>query len=74
MGSQSCVQYVRWAPRTLPCPVQREPADQCHSDMFYPDLSPAMRWHLHNNQKIQYNMQMFSNQFSDKLSDQYGEA
>ena len=40
--------------------------------MFYPELSPAMRWHLDHNQKM-YNMQMFSQQFSDKFSDQYGE-
>ena len=39
--------------------------------MFYPELSPAMRWHLDHNQKM-YNMQMFSHQFSDKFSDQYG--
>jgi len=39
--------------------------------MFYPELSPAMRWHLEQNQKM-YNMQMFSNQFNDKFSDQYG--
>merc|ERR1712066_1164862 len=30
-----------------------------------------MRWHLDHNQKM-YNMQMFSHQFSDKFSDQYG--
>merc|ERR1719464_911804 len=35
--------------------------------MFYPELSPAMRWHLDHNQKM-YNMQMFSHKFSD----QYG--
>ena len=40
--------------------------------MFYPELSPAMRWHLDQGQKM-YNMQMFSQQFSDKFSDQYGE-
>ena len=34
--------------------------------MFYPELSPAMRWHLDHNQKM-YNMQMFSHQFSDKF-------
>ena len=39
--------------------------------MFYPELSPAMRWHLDQGQKM-YNMQMFSHQFSDKFSDQYG--
>ena len=42
-------------------------------NMFYPELSPAMRWHLDHNQKM-YNMQMFSHQFSDKFSDQYGES
>ena len=41
--------------------------------MFYPELSPAMRWHLDHNQKM-YNMQMFSHQFSDKFSDQYGKC
>ena len=41
--------------------------------MFYPELSPAMRWHLDHNQKM-YNMQMFSHQFSDKFSDQYGKS
>ena len=41
--------------------------------MFYPELSPAMRWHLDQGQKM-YNMQMFSQQFSDKFSDQYGES
>ena len=41
--------------------------------MFYPELSPAMRWHLDHNQKM-YNMQMFSHQFSDKFSDQYGKT
>ena len=40
--------------------------------MFYPELSPAMRWHLDHNQKM-YDMQhVFSQQFSDKFSDQYG--
>ena len=71
-----------WAAQCFPHPtvemgtvLSRSP-DQKHLViitwvMFYPELSPAMRWHLDHNQKM-YNMQMFSHQFSDKFSDQYG--
>ena len=60
--------------------VRPRSSDQKHrqtvwppAKMFYPELSPAMRWHLDHNQKM-YNMQMFSHQFSDKFSDQYGKS
>lgn len=75
MSSPMLPPHVSWNMGT----VRPRSSDQKHRQsqwppatrMFYPELSPAMRWHLDHNQKM-YNMQMFSHQFSDKFSDQYG--
>ena len=65
-----------WPPRSAPASltqVKWKLGLELDTRMFYPELSPAMRWHLDQGQKM-YNMQMFSQQFSDKFSDQYGEC